>query len=142
MYKALSAVTVKELEETGKILLLVKKGWEMHHWAGCPHHIYYRIGTRQECIFDCYVSIHNDVMSISNIKPTKLIVSEPSLVDAYLFIALKEMIEYASSLKIKKLIVDSAVTSMAEHLVDLGFTPSPRSTFSGSTLQGYMLLEE
>ena len=137
MYRALSPSVLEEMAGRGNILLTIKHGWEHQTpWTATPSFISYCIGTTREHIFICYSSRESTVMQISNIEATELISDEKSLVDAYMYVALKGLINLAESSRVKRLIVDSFIPSTADHMLDLGFYITPRGSFSGAGSRG------
>jgi len=131
MYRALSPSVLEEMTERGNILLTIKPGWEQGTpWTASPSFVSYCIGTNQEHIFTCYSSRENTVMQVTNMEATKLISDKKSLVDAYMYVALKGLIDLAKDREVKRLIVDSFIPSAADHMLDLGFYITPKGAFS------------
>ncbi len=137
MYKAFSPSVLKEMMERGNVLLTVKPGWEgSTPWNPCPSFISYCIGTNREHIFTCYSSQESTVMQITNIEATKLISDKKSLVDAYMYVALKGLLDIAEDKEVKRLIIDSFISSAADHMLDLGFYITPKGAFSSTGSRG------
>lgn len=122
MYKACSPTILEDMEKNGKIIISIKEGYEMSGaWTAKPINIFYYIGNIKERIFECYYHERNKVVQITNIKPTQLIADQSNLVDGYMYIVLKGLIEFAKSTNAKKIIVDSKISSITDHMLDLNF---------------------
>lgn len=122
MFRALSPSVFKDLREQGTIVLTIKRGWESAGaWSAKPCFVNYCIGNSQERIFSCYMSFSRKAAQVTNITPTELISSQKSLIDGYLYIALTGIERYMRAMRMKRLVVDSCVPCMVDHLVDLGF---------------------
>lgn len=143
MFKALPPAVLEEMLEAGEILLTVKAAWEgASVWSAVPNFISYCIGTERTHIFTCYCLREGVTLQLTNMEPTKLISGEKPLVDAYMYVALKGLIEFANSLGIERLIIDSYVPSAADYMLDLGFYITPKGTFSSGGVRGYKILKE
>ena len=141
MYKSLSTSVLREMEERGDILVTIKPGWEQSGgWQAKPSFISYAVGYDREHIFGCYFMQENNTIQISDVEPTKLISNEKSLVDAYIYITLKGLIEFANNLGAKRLIFDSLIPAAADHMLDLGFNITSKG-ISGGT-RGCKLLKD
>lgn len=133
MFKTVAPSVLKELSDAGEILLTIKPGWEMAgSWSSKPSHIYYCLGTNRERIFDCYFNHDKNAVQVTNIEAAKLIKGQKSLIDAYMHVALKGLLDLAISLKSKRLIVDSYIPSVADHMFDLGFNVTSKGLQSGA----------
>ena len=122
MYKAFSPIVIKEMETHGNISLTIKSGWEqVNAWSAKPSHICYWMGDYQEYIFDCYSSQEKTVMEIGNLKATEIISDKDALVDAYMYLTLKGLIDLAEIVGVKRLIVSSYISATADYMLDLGF---------------------
>lgn len=142
MYKAFSPSVLKEMTERGNILLTIKPGWEQATpWNASPSFISYCMGTNREHIFTCYFSQESTVMQVTNIEATKLISDKKSLVDAYMYVALKGLVELAENKKVQRLIVDSFISAAADHMLDLGFYITPKGAFSSTGSRGCKTIE-
>jgi len=128
------------MSSRGHISITVKKGWEnVITWSSTPGFISYRLGVNTEHIFSCYITRGEKTVQLSNIEPTELIASQKSLVDAYIYVALKGVISLAGNIGAKRLVLDSSIPAIANHMLDMGFNVTPRGT-SGS--RGCKLLED
>lgn len=133
MYKSFSPKILEEMKERGDILVTIKRGWEdTGGWDAKPSFISYTIGHDREHIFRCYFMRENDVVQISDVEPTELISGKKALVDAYMYITLNGLIEFANSLGAKRLIFDSFVPAAADHMLDLGFNVTSKGISGGS----------
>jgi len=122
MYKAISSSIIKEMLDAGDTYVSIKKGWEHSSgWSAKPSYIIYALGPERERIFSCYFFRERDTIQITNLEATKLISDQKALVDAYMYIALVGLIEFSKNLGVKRLIVDSYIPSIADHMLDLGF---------------------
>jgi len=137
MYKSLSPYVVREMDERGHILLTTKAGWE-NNWCAMPSHISYNIGTESEHIFRCYFSQQMGAIQITNVEATDLISDNKALVDAYMYIAIKGMVDFAGTFKVKRLVFDSFIPAAADHMLDLGFYITAKGLDGGS--RGYKIL--
>ena len=139
MYKQLKLSAVKELEESGLIVLTIKDGWE-HSGVrqALPYNINYQIGVDSERIFSCYVHMYGETIEVTNIEPTSIISDHKNLVDAYLGIAIQGVIDYAESMGRSRIIVSSCITSAPEHMADKGFTLVPKGLFPANVTQGLL----
>ena len=143
MYRTLAPSVLKEMEECGNVVLTVKPGWEqVNQWSSKPSYISYCIGTRREHIFTCYMSQENTTIQITNMEATKLIANNKALIDAYMYVTLKELIDFAETQQVKRLIVDSFISSAADHMLDLGFYVTPKGTFSANGSRGCKTIKE
>lgn len=143
MYKAFSPSVLKEMEEHGNILITVKSGWEQtNKWSAKPSYVSYCIGAKREHIFSCYMSQETNTIQITNMKATRLISDKKALIDAYMYIALKGLIEFARDTGVERLIVDSPISAAADYMLDLGFYVMPKGKFSTSGSRGCKRLEE
>jgi len=143
MYKALSPAVVREMGERGEIIVTVKSGWEQSGgWVAKPGFISYCLATTQERIFSCYITYEGDTIQITNLEPTELIAGQKQLVDAYMHVAICGIIKHGLMLRFKRLIVDSHIPAITDHLLDLGFFITAKGAFSGSGARGFKLLEE
>ena len=136
MYKAFSPSIIEEMEERGNIVITVKPGWEQTQpWSSKPSYISYWLGTHHERIFSCYVAQEKTaaVVQVTNMEATKLISDKKALVDAYMYITLKGLIEYAKSAEAERLIVDSYIPAAADHMLDLGFYITPKGSLAGGS---------
>lgn len=140
MYKALSPSVLKEMTDDGLVFLTIQSGWEPSSpWSAKPHHICYQLGTDHEHIFSCYYMLSGRTVRITNIKAAKIISKERALIDAYMYIALKGLIRIAKEMGAVKLVVDSQIPSIADHMLDLGFISG---AFSTTGCQGFKTLKE
>jgi len=133
MFKALSPSVIDEMVEAGNITVTIKPGWEdQGHWLAKPANIVYILGYNEEAIFTCYYQRSGSTLQITNVEPAKLIGDRKSLVDAYLYVALKGLVDMANSIKLKRLVIDSYIPALADHMLDLGFNVTARGLASGS----------
>jgi hypothetical protein len=132
MFQALSQKTIEEMDSIGHILITVKSGWETAGtWSSQPHNISYCLGGHsKEHIFTCYILKESATVQVTSIEATELISDKKCLVDAYLVLALKGLMDYAKYICCDRLIVDSWIPSIIDHMLDLGFTTQPRGSFS------------
>ena len=79
-------------------------------------------------------------MQITNVVATKLIADKKGLVDAYTYIALKGMIEFAKNMKSQRIIVDSYIPSLADYMLDFEFHITPKGLSGGC--RGCKILED
>lgn len=139
MYKQLSSTAVKELEESGCIILTIKAGWEPGSVRqALPYNINYQIGVDLERIFRCYLHIYEETVEVTNVEPAPMISDQENLVDAYLGIAIQGIVKYAKSLSKSHVVISSRIPSAAEHLADKGFTLVPRGLFPARVVQGFL----
>jgi len=141
MYKPLSDEVMRQLEDVGDVVITIKPGWETSgQWTAKPAYINYYRGTMGERIFRCYYDESGDTLSITHVEATKMIGDKKALVDGYLFVALKGLINHASSNGKKRLIVESYIPAIADHMLDLGFSLQPKGLQPGG--YGCKLLKE
>lgn len=142
MFKAFAPAVVKEMEEQGTVELVVKPGWESSVGNGSskPGFISYCIGIEREHIFSCYFSDGGHYLQVTNIKPTSLISSERALVDAYMKVTLKGLIEVAKAIEKKRLIVSSMEPSLVDHMLDLKFKIAPVRLVAKVGARGYKII--
>lgn len=133
MYKSLSPSVLEEMTKRGSAVITVKGGWETTSaWVSIPGFITYCLGDNREHIFRCYMSRETNTIQITNVEATKLIADKKSLVDAYMYVALKGVIKFAESMRVKRLIFDSYIPSAADHMIDLGFRITSKGLSGGS----------
>ena len=133
MYKSLSKSVLEEMTERGNTVVTIKAGWEMSSaWMSIPGYITYCLGGNREHIFRCYVSREHNTIQITNVEATKLISDKKSLVDAYMYVALKGVVKFAENLRAKRLIFDSYIPAAADHMIDLGFRITSKGLSGGS----------
>ena len=133
MYKAFSPSVLAEMEDRGNILITVKPGWEGGgEWIAKPSFISYCIGVEREHIFTCYLSQETKAIQVSNMEATKLISDNKALVDAYMYVALKGLVEFATSQDARRLLVDSFIPASADYMLDLGFYVTSKGLSAGS----------
>lgn len=131
MFKSLAPSVFKEMSEAGAIVITIKRGWEdAGDWSAKPCFINYCIGNSMERVFSCYISYSNKAAQVTDIKPTDLISSQKSLVDAYLHIAIVGVERYIRAMRMRRLVVDSSLPCMVDHLLDLGFEITRRGNGS------------
>ena len=146
MYKSLAPSVIKELEEQGEIELepedSTRSEWGFFNsWKAIRTKVYYSLGPEREHIFNCTAQEFDNTVQISNIEPAGILnEEEQGLVEAYLHIFVKAMIEVASDYCSQKnnirLIFDSYLPCTPECLANLGFHLLP-----GSNLyRGYIKL--
>jgi hypothetical protein len=141
MYKSLSSSILKEMLDRGRITVTIKTGWETAcSWASMPSYITYCLGGRREHIFSFYLTRGPNTIQMINVESTKLISDKKPLVDAYMYVALRGVIDFAKSLKAKRFIFDSYIPSAADHMLDLGFIVNPKGFNSGG--RGLKILKE
>ena len=100
-----------------------RPGWELQGgWSSKPAFILYWIGYESERIVSCYWSREGKTTQITQIEPDSLIIDNKALIDAYLYVALKGLILEADKSRMKRLIVDSYIPSIVDHMLDLGFS--------------------
>lgn len=140
MYKAFAPSVVKELEERGNIIVTIKSGWEQDDggWLCKPCFVTYCIGSALEHIFSSYLSNEMNTVQFANIEATEVISGNKPLVDAYMYVALKGLIEFAKNLKKKRLVIDSYIPAVADHMLDLGFYITPKT---GAGARGCRILK-
>ena len=132
MYKAFAPEIIKKMEENGSIVITIKPGWEhVGNWACAPSNISYWLGSQRERIFTCYLSRESSTVQITNVAATRLIADKKGLVDAYMYLALKGMIEFAKTAGVKRLIVDSFIPALADHMLDQEFHITPKGLSGG-----------
>lgn len=132
MYKSLSPSVLEEMVERGNILVTVKPGWEQTSgWNAKPSFISYTTGYDREHIFTCYFVCDSHSVQITDVEPTKLIYGEKALVDAYMYVTLKGLVEFANNLGANRLIFDSIIPA-ADHMLDLGFNVTSKGISGGS----------
>jgi len=120
MYKSFSPSVLKEMEKRGHIQITAKNGWEQV-WSAQPSFISYCIGNTYERIFSCYYSGYDDQIQITSIEAMDLISKNKGLIDAYMYLAIKGIIRLANNIGVKYVVVDSFISSAADHMLDLGF---------------------
>lgn len=124
MYRSISPLVLKELEESGDVVFSVKNVQfaQSTPWVSVPHKISFLIGPECEHIFDCLIQKYDNQIYVSQIEIAGLLrKEEQGLVDAYLYLTIKKLIKFAKVLGKSQLIIDSYIPSTAEHLLDLGF---------------------
>jgi len=62
---------------------------------------------------------------------TELIADKKGLVDAYTYLALKGMVDFTRTMQATRLIVDSFIPALADHMLDLGFHVTPKGMSGG-----------
>ncbi len=139
MYKQLKQSAIKELEESGFVILTIKEGWKHGSVrSSLPYNINYQIGIDSERIFRCYVHIYGETIEVTDIEPAPIISGHKNLVDAYLGITVQGIIDYAKSLSRSRIIISSCIPSTSEHLAGKGFTLVPKGSFPARVTQGLL----
>ena len=140
MYKSFSASVLKQMEERAEIMVTVKEGWtSITKWSSTPGFISYCLGVNREQIFSCYITREESIFQISCVEPTELIKGQKSLVDAYIYVALRGLIKFANNMGVRQLVFDSYIPAAADHMLDMGFVLTPRG-IPGS--RGCKILED
>lgn len=127
MYKSFSPGVLKEMKNRGEIIITIRPGWEnAAQWSYIPGFISYCIGQNREHIFSCYISKDTETVQLTNIVPTKLINENKSLIDAYMYVAIKGLMELTEGMGAKRLVIDSLLPAAADHMLDAGFSVTPK----------------
>lgn len=122
MFREMRASALADLVRLGDVNITIKQGWDAGvSWQSTPAYINYWIGYESERIFKCYLTSDGDSLQVAHIEPTSLIKDVAKLVDAYLYAAVKGLIDECHRRGKRRLVVDSYIPSVVDHMVDLGF---------------------
>jgi hypothetical protein len=133
MFKTFGSDVIDEMVESGSISISIKEGWEIaNRWNSTPAFITYCMGMGfVERVFSCYYTVEGNTLQVDNIEATEIIANRKALVDAYLYVALKGLIEFAQSRGHKRLVVDSHIPYIIDHLIELKFSASSKGLMAG-----------
>jgi hypothetical protein len=122
MFKQLSPSAVEKMRAEGKIMLTVLTGWEMVTTLhAVPFKINMCIGNQLDHIFNCYLYSHAKTIVISDIEPSSAIVGKKRVIDGYLDLAIDGIVKYAKMQNAARVLVDSRIKCLADHLPQYGF---------------------
>lgn len=143
MYREIEKNQAAVLAESVEMRFTVKPGWEgsvTALWSSIPCLIIGMIGaSERQLLFDCYHSSYDGNMDISRLKPSDwLNKQEKGLTDFYLRMALETILRHAKRDLISRLLISTDIPSAFEHLIDLGFSLTPKNRHSPASAQGYI----
>jgi hypothetical protein len=131
------------MNEVGAVSITIAKGWEnAGSWSSIPAFIAYWLGPESEHIFSCYYTRGRKTLQLTDLEATGLIKDKKALVDAYLYVAIKGIINNAKTMGLQRLIIDSYIPSVVDHMLDLGFRITPKSAFGAAGGRGCKILED
>lgn len=122
MFKQLAPSAVEKMRTEGRIILTVQTGWEAStNMCAIPYKINICIGDQLDHIFNCYLFLHQKTLVISDITSVSTITADKKVVDGYLDLAIDGIIKFAKIQNATRIIVDSYIKCMADHLPNYGF---------------------
>ena len=138
MFEELNKDMSERLKDLVEIDLTPKEGWEAElrgSWSSIPTFIVARIGRDSQNLFECYTSIYDSNLDLTRLKPTKWTGGQDkSLVHFYLGLAMVHMEKLARSYGSKRILFDTQMSFIYDHIMDLGYKLVPKTAYSDSIM--------
>lgn len=129
MFDELNKSSAERLAEEVDVSLQPKAGWvsgSTPSFMAIPTEIVGRIANERQLLFDCYSSIYDGNLDITNLRPSKEIKDwDKSMIHFYLGLTMKKIEALSRLTLIKRLLWETEMPFIYDHVMDLGYKISP-----------------